>query len=324
MNSKEILLSIIIPVYNVEKYIEKCLETTTSCNSDNYEVIIINDGTKDNSMSIVDKFKKKHNDRITIINQENQGLSKTRNNGINEASGKYLWFIDSDDFLEEDSIQNILNEIKENNPETFIIPITYNYSNGVRKPDIKIDKKLNITGENYLLNKYPFGASVRFIISKDFILKYNLFFKPNLLHEDGDFGIRVLFYGQKIQILNNEYYNYRIQENGSIMSSWKEKNSSDLIYISESLHDLLKNSPLIRNYNVYYNAVFRILLASILFAKNHWSSEVFKQFYKKRSNNIRNTAIKLIKGCSFINKFKVFIFIISPLYYAKGIQILKK
>ena len=98
---KNIQLSIIVPVYNVQDYIERCL--TSIINSDleriQYEIIVVNDGTKDGSMLVVNDYLKKY-EHIKVFEQENQGLSSARNTGMAHAVGKYIWFVDSDDYID--------------------------------------------------------------------------------------------------------------------------------------------------------------------------------------------------------------------------------
>ena len=316
MDKNEILLSIIIPVYNVEKFIKVCLDSILSYESTLYETIIVNDGTQDNSMSIVEQYVKQNDNRIIIINQENQGLSNTRNNGIRKAKGKYIWFIDSDDFIEINAIDSILKEIKKKEPDVFAMPIIYNYSNGERIADV-VFRNETITNEDYLNRKYPFGASVRFLLKRDFLLKNNLFFIPNILHEDGEFGLRMLYYAKEIAIISKTFYNYRIQECGSIMSSWSEKNSIDLIYISKLLNQLFRSNPLKINNKVFINSIFSILLSSVQFAKNKWNTTQFDVFYKKNKSKIRHEAFQVLVGSSIVVKIKLLLFIISPFYYVK-------
>ena len=108
-------LSIIIPVYNVEKYLEKCLNSLCGLKIEN-EIIIINDGTKDSSLEIAEKFKKNHkNENVLIISQENQGLSEARNNGMKIAKGEYISFIDSDDFVDTGNYEKFVNEVIKDN-----------------------------------------------------------------------------------------------------------------------------------------------------------------------------------------------------------------
>ena len=102
--------SIVIPVYNVEDYIERCLESIKKQTFKDYEVIVVNDGTKDNSMEIVKKYS------YTIINQKNQGLSMARNNAVKKAKGEYLIFLDSDDYWDKDLL-NEINKSLDNDPD---------------------------------------------------------------------------------------------------------------------------------------------------------------------------------------------------------------
>ena len=101
---EEIKVSVIIPVYNVEKYIRQCLESVTNQTLKDIEIIVVNDGTKDNSMKIVEEYLS--DERMKIINKENGGLSSARNAGIKATQGKYICFIDSDDFIDNSIWKN--------------------------------------------------------------------------------------------------------------------------------------------------------------------------------------------------------------------------
>ena len=112
MGNKEVKLSVVIPVYNVEKYIEKCLGSLCGLEIAN-EIIVINDGSSDNSLEIIKKFKNEHeNENIIIINQENKGISKTRNVGLRESKGEFIFFLDSDDWVETESFKKMLKKIQ--------------------------------------------------------------------------------------------------------------------------------------------------------------------------------------------------------------------
>ena len=101
-------VSIIVPVYNMEKRLNKCLDSIINQTYKNIEIIVINDGSKDNSLDIIKSY---HDDRIKIINQDNQGISVARNNGIKASSGDYLCFVDSDDYIETNMIDELVNKI---------------------------------------------------------------------------------------------------------------------------------------------------------------------------------------------------------------------
>lgn len=105
---EDIKVSIIIPVYGVEKYISQCLESVINQSYENIEIIVVNDGTKDNSMKIVEEYLL--DERIKIINKENGGLASARNRGIEEATGEYIYFLDSDDWIEVNTIEVLVEE----------------------------------------------------------------------------------------------------------------------------------------------------------------------------------------------------------------------
>ena len=130
-------LSIIIPVYNVEKYIEKCL---LSCikqdiSYEDYEIVVVNDGSPDNSITIVERIAKDYSN-IRIINQENQGLSGARNTGMKHAKGNYIWFVDSDDYIEENCLGRIVSYL---NGDLDILQLQYRhvFEDGTPSFDIK-------------------------------------------------------------------------------------------------------------------------------------------------------------------------------------------
>lgn len=320
MGNSSILLSIIIPIYNVEKYIKDCLDSVISYDSSEYEIVVVNDGTPDGSMEIVYRYQQLHLDKIKIIEQENKGLSIARNNGIEKAIGKYVWCVDSDDYLTKGAINNVLTLIKENDVEIFSMPLNFCYENGNNKIEYNSNNSNKIfIGGDYLKKKFPFGASTRYIIKKEFIKKHNLNFVSGKLHEDGDFGLRLLYYAQNILVLNKSFYNYRIRNNGSIMSSWKVRNSLDLLSIYDDLFDLILSNPLKRNTKPYFDALFQILIATITFAKSKWDTSEFKIFYSENKRSIiqRSKIIRPYITHSIKRKIKVGLFILSPLLLCK-------
>lgn len=134
---EKIKLSIVVPVYNVEKYIERCLKSLCELNIEN-EIIVVNDGSIDSSVQIVEKFKEKYiNENIIIVNQENKGLSGARNTGIRKANGEYISFIDSDDFVDTEKYKEIINKTIENNLDVGL-------GNGIYYYEKNIDKKENL------------------------------------------------------------------------------------------------------------------------------------------------------------------------------------
>lgn len=124
------LLSIIIPVYKVEKYLRKCLDSCVNQDipKDQYEIIAVNDGSPDNCQSILEEYEREY-DNVRILKQENQGLSKARNNGLDIAKGDYVWFVDSDDWIEENCLSEIIAKL-DNSPDILQIQYCNAYDNG--------------------------------------------------------------------------------------------------------------------------------------------------------------------------------------------------
>ncbi|GAB4043919.1 glycosyltransferase [Spirosoma litoris] len=310
-------LSIIIPVFNVEKYVFKCLESIFSqkISSEEYEVIIVNDGTPDNSMSVVHEFELKYNN-LKIINQKNQGLSISRNNGILNAKGKYIWFIDSDDYIKEDCLKEIIKLIEDERYEVLSTSLLWVQDDKVFKNDVVGETEITCYGKDYFFSERPYAPSQRFIIKKSFINETGLFFTPGIYHEDIDFGIRLLLLANNIYITNKSYY-YYVQRQGSIMSSWKIKNSNDTLYIYEKMLDIGTQSLNSKEEKLLFESkLLAVLNFSILVAKNFWHSQEFIEFYKSNKNIIRAKAFSTFcKPVPLKYKVKSFLMFLSPKYY---------
>lgn len=204
--------SIIVPVYNVEKYLKKCLDSIKNQTYKDYEVIIVNDGTKDNSMDIAKKYDFK------IINQKNQGLSVARNTGVKNATGKYLLFVDSDDYIEKDLLKE-LNKSLKNNPDLvrFQIKEVYEDNNEIEYPEEAFQDKSGVEAFS-MISKYHFVENAwAYLYKKEFYEKNNFKFKEGTIHED--FGIvpLIIMKANIVNSINYLGYNY-LQRSGSIMS----------------------------------------------------------------------------------------------------------
>ena len=216
-----VLLSIIIPIFNTDKYLQKCIESIISQNLEQVEIILINDGSTDSSENICYKYKYPF---ISYIYQENQGLSATRNNGINRAVGKYVMFIDSDDYLVDGAISDIKEIILLKEPD-----VIFGQIGAFREKNVKRDfyeaeliddiNKLNV--DEILLqlscSDINISPSVRYIVNRQFLIKHNLFF-PLIPYEDVEWSTKVLSQVESIFIYNRKFYKYRLRS-GSLSSS---------------------------------------------------------------------------------------------------------
>ncbi len=206
-------ISIIIPVYNNEKYIGECIKSIEEQKYDlnKIEIILINDGSTDKSLEICQQLAK-DNKNIKLINQQNQGVSLTRNTGIKMAEGKYIMFLDSDDFISKNAVKEIVNFFDKHQEEIDLLtfPI-YNYNNKTQKTKIlkRYDILFDKTGIIDLKNDYDTVQTTINIVIKNKKEK-NLLFDTNIFfHEDLKYNIEVLFNKQKFGYLNNVKYFYR-------------------------------------------------------------------------------------------------------------------
>ena len=199
--------SIIVPVYNVEKYIKKCLDSIFCQTFKDFEVIVVNDGTKDNSMDIVKKY------NVTIIEQDNQGLSEARNTGVRKAKGEYLIFVDSDDYIENQLLDKI-NQNLGNKPDI----VRYQVKDIIDQKEINHNEKEfhNLTGESAfkeIVKFYYVEPAWLYAIKRKYYLNNNFSFKKNTYHED--FGLLpiVIFKSDRVNIIDYCGYCYVKREN---------------------------------------------------------------------------------------------------------------
>ena len=134
------VVSIIIPVYNVESYLAECLDSACNQTLKNIEIICINDGSTDNSLNILQEYEKRDN-RISIISQDNRGASRARNIGIQHAKGKYIYFLDSDDYLAHDALEMLVNTMETGNLELLLFNANVFGEAGVEKKRLQTEKK---------------------------------------------------------------------------------------------------------------------------------------------------------------------------------------
>lgn len=225
-------LSIIVPVYNVEEYLEECLNSIYKTKIEK-EVILINDGSSDNSLRILEMYKKKYFKETIIINQKNKGLSGARNEGLKIAKGNYISFIDSDDLILPDIYERIYKKGKEQNLDIIIGTGSYYYNNREIKK-FKRNKRLNkigiVSGKEYLIRSSKLRSYREEVwdnfYSREFLLKNDLKFKEGIYHEDVLFSFQAFMKSEKVKFYDEPFYLYRQREN-SIMKNIKLKNYED-------------------------------------------------------------------------------------------------
>ena len=233
---EDIKVSIIIPVYGVEKYISQCLESVINQSYENIEIIVVNDGTKDNSMKIVEEYLL--DERIKIINKENGGLASARNRGIEEATGEYIYFLDSDDWIEVNTIEVLVEE--SNNLDIIYSNFWYfdEKNKKKRKNKEKIKSNMSMTGE-YLLGYSTEIMVWNKIYKKSFLEEKQLRFLEGIIHEDEEFTFKCYMNSPQVKYIDIYTYNYRINRENSIMNDIKNKEKIE--YSIKSFEMIVEN-----------------------------------------------------------------------------------
>lgn len=254
--NQDLLLSIIVPVYNVEDYIRPCIESIFRQNLDEdiFEVIIVNDGTEDRSMEMIQDIIEQHKN-ITIINQENQGLSVARNNGIAAAKGEYILMPDSDDLLIENSLKPLLEKAIESQADVVVADFLEMTNDEIESAEINLPDFADInieekTGEQMFFEFLrPHNYTVwRTLYKKDFLKIKKITFYPGIYAQDKPFTHEVYLKAQKAVVVPWPIYIYRRHPKG-ISYTMSEKYAKDYCKIINIMWDMASNmelSPRIR------------------------------------------------------------------------------
>lgn len=240
-------LSFIIPVYNVAKFLGRCIASVRNQGlaADEYEIIVVNDGSTDESMQVLQQFieRERHSATevapIVIVEQENQGLSAARNAGFKKARGSYVWFVDSDDTLEACFAPRLLERLFSGRLDVlcFGLNLVDEATGVVERYAIHDRTKGNVVrGEEFLINVDMPPAAWCAIYRRGFLERYGLKFMEGILHEDQEFTPRAYFLARRIAFEDVAVYNY-YQRQGSIMKSINPKKTQDLLTICQRLWD---------------------------------------------------------------------------------------
>jgi len=265
-------LSIIMPIYNVSKWLGRCIASVRNqgLTADDYEIIAVNDGTPDDSMEVLASFRQREEQSgepiapWVIINQENKGLSATRNAGLKAAHGTYVWFVDSDDYLEPGSLKKLLEKAEANRLDVLCFGLQLVSENGDIIPYEIPDKSEGkvLKGEEFMLKVGMPPAAWAALYRRAFLQRNNLQFAEGLLHEDQEFTPRAYFKARRAAFDPIIAYNY-VQRDGSIMKSANPKKSTDMLIICQTLWDFAMENTQIES-SIRYLFVNRV---SFLFSQ---------------------------------------------------------
>jgi len=294
-------VSVIVPVYNTEKYLSKCLDSLVNQTLKDIEIIIVNDGSKDNSEKIIEKYVKKYPNIIFSYNKENGGLSSARNYGVKYAKGEYISFIDSDDYVDNDLFEKMFNTLKSEKSEVIVCPVKYVYKNRIShrnfnmllfNKNVKNSPKILLEVKSYAPNK---------LYKRDFWLK-NKFEFPNQHFEDSALIYNVLLKANKVSAINDAYYYYNRLNEESIT-----KVVDDKIYdIFKSCDSILSFYKKNKAYEKTKESVDAVIIGHIRFRVRTYVSACETKKLKKYINYSHDYLDKNIPNWrdNFTNKLK--------------------
>ena len=238
-------VSIVVPVYNAEKYLKKCVDSLLSQDYKNIEIILVDDGSKDSSPKMCDEYKKKNN-RVKVIHKKNSGVSAARNSGIDIVTGDYVTFVDADDYVSKEYISYLVNNAIEEDAEISLTTYPYKVTNNkVSNPENKEENKRVLTGKDaakMMLYYKIVISSWSKMFSADFINKNNIRFEEHLSYGEGfDFVIHSMINAEKVVISDKKIYYYRVDNENSAMTVFKEKMVTGSIDSQVSIKNRIEN-----------------------------------------------------------------------------------
>lgn len=303
-------ISIIIPVYNVEQYLSRCINSIRNQAFQDYELILIDDGSLDNSGNICDDYAKLDK-RIKVFHKYNEGVSEARNLGLAKAKGKYIWFIDADDYIEKDSMSLLIEELEKY--ELDIIAFDYRSifesKNKSKYHSISMIQESQVmTGINFMnkcLTSKLFVWS--FIYKKELISLCNANFKSVVKYgEDALFNIHVIPFADRVKHVNLCLYNY-VQHISSAMNSVTEKRISDTFVLIDKIISSTNKYGMMP----YFDRLITSIISNrlLLLSKSEYSiyrKYFFRELEKKKIYSIRPN------GNSIMERFTAYLFNFSP------------
>ncbi len=242
-------VSVVVPVYNTARYLERCLNTLLNQTLEDIEIICVNDGSTDNSLEILEKFSKiVPHPRLQIITTKNQGLSCARNTGMENAQGEYIGFVDSDDWVDFDFFEKLYNSAKKYDCDIAAADFIRQHPNKQKiRLNITEEKVFETPEDKYLACKtYREGCVWNKIYKTEFLKSINLKFIPGMYYEDRDFTARALYYSDKLVTVPKTYYYYFVNEKSIVKKGGSKLKDEHYILARRQVLDFIKE----KNINV--------------------------------------------------------------------------
>ncbi len=255
-------ISVIVPVYNSEEFLTESINSILNQSFTDFDVICINDGSTDQSLRMLNNFKKRDS-RIKVIDKENSGCGSARNVGIENAEGDYIYFFDPDDFIREDAFEKLYENAKNNDSDMVFSQISW-YREGERinldKPGIELEKEFDDVDFNnftftykdiprYVINSY-FAPWIK-LFKKDFLKVENNFrFQENIAFDDVPFHVETIIKAKRISFVPETFYQYRTSNINSVSNT--STNSIDILRICDIVENILKQNNIFEEFKSYF------------------------------------------------------------------------
>lgn len=314
-------ISIVVPVYNCSAYIEKCVNTLLTQDIDRYEIVLVDDGSTDNTGLICDYFASRYSN-VKVIHQDNKGVGGARNTGINASCGKYILFVDSDDYVSENCLGRMLNLSEENNLDILIVSrqIVCENEDAIIDLDVNFDPIVNINcvidGITYLrdgLSTKEYYSIITFkMYRRSFLNDIGLVFETGIIHEDEAFSFLSTIKANRIMIIPEKYYYYRMNSNSIMhnlnltMEGKSIKNAiSHIADIIEVLGDDWENKPETELVSVYVQKLAKVSIVRFMQARHNEqikARSVYRNYLDKRKRyyNLLPLSLKICSHDPFI------------------------
>ena len=261
------LLTVVIPVYNVEKYLKRCVESVLVQGWHNYDILLVDDGSTDSSPQICDDYVKAY-DLISVIHKENGGPSEARNTGILHAKGEYVYFPDSDDWLEPQTFEELAEVLE--SQEFELVSFNREFVKGEEDAIVSDPLVTQVFGGKdafvqMLKHSYITGFANDKIYKKSLFIDNNISFPKGKYYEDLGTNYKLFLSAKKVFATNQKYYHYLIDNPDSITQSWNEQKFSDMfgfykdIFYSDFVRSQLNKEELQISQRYYVNGLIHIL-----------------------------------------------------------------
>lgn len=272
----KIKVSVIVPVYNVEKFIDKCLNSLVNQTLKEIEIIVVNDGSSDNSQKIIDEYVKKYPNKIKSFIKENGGQGSARNMGMEKAVGEYISFVDSDDWLDLNTLEKMYNLAKKDKSDIVICDMVDHYSNYTIYH--------NCTKYNSVFEVTPSACNK--IFRKELIKDFR--FLSKLWYEDFDFTTKILFNTNKISNISEGFYHCNCGHESTMNNNNSKKNLDMIIVIEDIIDYLKKNDKYDKNIVSYliFNHILITTINRVAIQKSIDKKDVIRQLIKYSKDNI--------------------------------------